>query len=347
MSANNEATSKVQVALRVRPRNRQEIAAGDGDAVMAHPETSSVVLDGKQYTFHSVFPQDSTQDDVFRGLNISSMVDSALEGYNATVIAYGQTGSGKTYTMGSNFSTSQEERSRGLIPRIFADTLQKAEEFCAKPENKGVHYVFKVSFVEIYNKTVRDLLVPGGGNIDQLLPDEYGNVNPVGVCEESVNSLEELSHFLEVGASRRTTSSTRMNEASSRSHAILTLKITREPIDEEGAEKKGQEDDDDVAARTVRTTSLFRLVDLAGSERASRTGAEGIQFTEACNINSSLSVFGKVVKALADGSPHVAYRESKLTHLLSNSLGGNSKTILVVTVSSADSSLHETKNTIM
>lgn len=277
-----------------------------------------------------------------------------MEGYNATVLAYGQTGSGKTYTMGTAYAGASDETPVGIVPRVLEEVLQAAAE-----KEASMACTVTMSYLEIYNEQVRDLLWKGGDAEPRhmLYKDAFGNYEVKGLTDVPVTSLDELSAALTSGAQRRTTASTAMNAVSSRSHAIITLKLVQRPMakgahaaspgspaavgDAELAEGGGCDEGEDLDAHVVKT-SLFRLVDLAGSERSKKTGAEGTRLREANNINQSLTTLGLCITALASRARHIPFRNSKLTQLLTNSLGGNSATTMIACVSPADSNYEET-----
>ncbi|MCO5598965.1 hypothetical protein L7F22_053064 [Adiantum nelumboides] len=236
--------------------------------------------------------------------------------YNATVLAYGQTGSGKTHTMGSANSNIVHEHELGILPRVISQLYKSIEE-----QNRA-EFLVKCSFVEIHNEEIKDLLHPETPSKSIFIrEDANGDIVLAGVREEVVTSFEDMMKFLEIGSTYRTTGSTLMNQHSSRSHAIFTIIVEQRSIEESS--------DIDVI------TAKFHLVDLAGSERAKRTGAVGVRFKESITINSGLLALGNVISALGDErkrGQHVPYRQSKLTRLLQDSLGGNSRTCMIACI---------------
>ncbi|CAM9599974.1 unnamed protein product, partial [Ectocarpus sp. 8 AP-2014] len=263
-----------------------------------------------------------------------------FEGFNATILAYGQTGSGKTYTMGSASSLRIAEEEQGIIPRVITgmyDLLREALE-----ERPNVSYSVRCQFLEIYGEEIHDLLEPAGSTVT-IREGQNGEVNVHGAKEMLVNGAEEMAMLLERGSLCRTTGSTLMNAHSSRSHAIFTV-LLEQRIRPEGEVPVADErvDPDDVEIRR----SKFHFVDLAGSERAKRTGASGQRFKEGVDINKGLLTLGNVISALGDdtkrGKVHVPYRDSKLTRMLQDSLGGNSQTLMICCVSPSESNMHET-----
>lgn len=284
-----------------------------------------------------------------------------MEGYNATVLAYGQTGSGKTYTMGTAFAGNGDACPMGVVPRVLEDAFEAISE-----KASNTHCTLTMTYLEIYNEHVHDLLHEGSGSEPRHMfyKDDFGNYEVKGLTETPLQDLSDLCSALTAGARRRTTASTQMNAVSSRSHAVITLKLVQRPASGEEAppaspadsaaagapstptkDTAGEDDEGDMQDSVVRT-SLFRLVDLAGSERAKKTGAEGDRLREANNINQSLTTLGLCITALATKARHVPFRNSKLTQLLTNSLGGNSSTCMIACVSPADSNYEETMLTL-
>ena len=245
------------------------------------------------------------------------------EGYNGTVFAYGQTGGGKTFTMQGVVDPATQ---RGLIPRAFDqifDTVAVAEE---------TRYLIHASFLEIYNEEVRDLLGEDPKARLELRERPDGDVFVKDLSMHAVSSVSTCEVVMNRGWKNRATGSTAMNAVSSRSHSIFTIHLER--------------CDDPAGGSKIRASKL-NLVDLAGSERQSKTGAVGDRLKEATKINLSLSALGNVISALVDGrSTHVPYRDSKLTRLLQDSLGGNTKTLMIACLSPADNNYDETLSTL-
>ena len=263
----------------------------------------------------------SRQADVF-DFSIRSTVDDILNGYNGTVFAYGQTGAGKSYTMmGSNIG---DPEGKGVIPRI---TEQIFASIMASESN--IEYTVRVSYMEIYMERIRDLLVPQNDNLP-VHEEKSKGVYVKGLMEVYVSSVDEVYRILERGGMTRAVAATNMNQESSRSHSIFVITVTQKNV-ETGSAKSGQ---------------LF-LVDLAGSEKVGKTGASGQTLEEAKKINKSLSALGMVINALTDGkSSHVPYRDSKLTRILQESLGGNSRTTLIINCSPSSYNDAETVSTL-
>ncbi|XP_031559004.1 kinesin-like protein KIF13A isoform X2 [Actinia tenebrosa] len=337
--------SKVKVAVRVRPLNRREIDLGD-KVVVDMVDGNQTVLhspdkkQSKNFAFdHCFWSIDSAneekyaaQDKVFDCLGKDVLVN-AFEGYNACIFAYGQTGSGKTYTM------MGVQNDKGIIPRL-CDNL-----FTGISENttQDITYKVEVSYIEIYNERVRDLLCPRGGNT-ALRVREHKVLGPYveGLTKLVVSSYEDIEAIMVEGNKSRTVAATRMNTESSRSHAVFNIVLARTEYDHD-TECVGEK------------VSKLSLVDLAGSERASKTGAEGERLKEGSNINKSLTTLGQVISSLADqssvkhhkkGVHFVPYRDSVLTWLLKDNLGGNSKTVMIATVSPSSDNYEETLSTL-
>jgi len=260
-----------------------------------------------------------------------------MQGYNATVLAYGQTGSGKTHTMGTGQSVGEGSAEEGIVPKVIRNSFRHIEA-----NQESIDFKVSCCYLEIYNEDIRDLLQPGGrqdGRVIAIREDAAGGIKVSGIHAETCGTEEEMFRCLSDGSVQRTTGATLMNEQSSRSHSIFTLIL----------EQRNRNCDPDSAAADYYVTAKFHLVDLAGSERAKRTGAVGSRFKESVSINSGLLALGNVISALGDPAKkgsHVPYRESKLTRLLQDSLGGNSRTVMIACVSCADVDFEETLNTL-
>jgi kinesin family protein 5 len=273
------------------------------------------------FTFDRVFDMSSRQVDVF-DYSIRPTVDDILNGYNGTVFAYGQTGAGKSYTMmGSDID---DDAGKGVIPRIVEQIFAS---ILASPSN--IEYTVRVSYMEIYMERIRDLLVPQNDNL-AVHEEKNRGVYVKGLLEVYVSSVDEVYEVLRRGGQSRAVSATNMNAESSRSHSILVVTVTQKNV-ETGSMKSGQ---------------LF-LVDLAGSEKVGKTGASGQTLEEAKKINKSLSALGMVINSLTDSkASHVPYRDSKLTRILQESLGGNSRTTLIINCSPSSYNDVETLSTL-
>ncbi|XP_021269145.1 carboxy-terminal kinesin 2-like [Numida meleagris] len=255
------------------------------------------------FSFDRVFPPGASQEEVFE--EISLLVQSALDGYHVCIFAYGQTGSGKTYTMEGPDALDPERR--GMIPRAVRQVFQGAQELA----EKGWQYRFSASFLEIYNESLRDLLGarPERGELEiRRVSSTSEELHVPNLRCVPVASEDEVLQLLQTAAANRSVARTALNDHSSRSHSIFQLRI-----------------DGTNAARELRCSSVLSLVDLAGSERLDKSQSQGKRLRETQAINTSLSSLGLVIMALAKKEPHVPYRNSKLTYLLQNSLGGSAK----------------------
>lgn len=348
--------ASVKVAVRVRPMNRREKdleakfiiqmekskttitnlkipEGGTGDS--GRERTKTFTYDFSFYSADTKSPDYVSQEMVFKTLG-TDVVKSAFEGYNACVFAYGQTGSGKSYTMMGNSGDS------GLIPRICEALFSRINETTRWDE---ASFRTEVSYLEIYNERVRDLLRRKSSKTFNLRVREHPKEGPYveDLSKHLVQNYSDVEELMDAGNINRTTAATGMNDVSSRSHAIFTIKFTQAKFD---------------AEMPCETVSKIHLVDLAGSERADATGATGVRLKEGGNINKSLVTLGNVISALADLSQDAAnplvkkkqvfvpYRDSVLTWLLKDSLGGNSKTIMIATISPADVNYGETLSTL-
>ncbi|XP_074944367.1 kinesin-like protein KIF16B isoform X5 [Phalacrocorax aristotelis] len=348
--------ASVKVAVRVRPMNRREKdlnakfiismeknkttitnlkvpEGGTGDT--GRERTKTFTYDFSYFSADSKSPSFVCQEMVFRNLG-TDVLQSAFEGYNACVFAYGQTGSGKSYTMMGNAGDA------GLIPRICEGLFSRISE---KTKRNEASFRTEVSYLEIYNERVRDLLRRKSSKTNNLRIREHPKEGPYveDLSKHLVQNYTDVEELMGAGNINRTTAATGMNDVSSRSHAIFTINFTQAKFDSE---------------MPCETVSKIHLVDLAGSERADATGATGVRLKEGGNINKSLVTLGNVISALADLSQDatnplskkkqvfVPYRDSVLTWLLKDSLGGNSKTIMIATISPADVNYGETLSTL-
>lgn len=315
----------IKVVARFRPQNRIEREA-NSEQVVSFPSQESLKVASKDqssaFTFDRVFPTNTAQHDVF-DYSIRGTVDDVLAGYNGTVFAYGQTGSGKTYTMMGAGNIGDQE-AKGIIPRIVEQIFHSIMS-----SDGSVEFTVKVSYMEIYMEKIRDLLVPTNDNLP-VHEDKARGVYVKGLHEFYVGSVEEVYEILERGGAARMVAATNMNQESSRSHSIFVIEVAQKNV-ETGSAKSGR---------------LF-LVDLAGSEKVGKTGASGQTLEEAKKINKSLTSLGMVINALSDGkSSHIPYRDSKLTRILQESLGGNSRTTLIINCSPSAYNYDETVSTL-
>uniref|UniRef100_A0A8C4YJY8 Kinesin family member 5A n=1 Tax=Gopherus evgoodei TaxID=1825980 RepID=A0A8C4YJY8_9SAUR len=310
----------IKVLCRFRPLNQAEILRGDKFIPLFQGD-DSVMLGGKPYVFDRVFPPNTTQEQVYHACAMQ-IVKDVLAGYNGTIFAYGQTSSGKTHTMEGKLHDPQL---MGIIPRIARDIFN---HIYAMDENLEFH--IKVSYFEIYLDKIRDLLDVTKTNLS--VHEDKNRVPYVKGCTERfVSSPEEILDVIDEGKSNRHVAVTNMNEHSSRSHSIFLINIKQENMETE-----------------QKLSGKLYLVDLAGSEKVSKTGAEGAVLDEAKNINKSLSALGNVISALAEGTKsYVPYRDSKMTRILQDSLGGNCRTTMFICCSPSSYNDAETKSTLM
>ncbi|XP_056429623.1 kinesin-like protein KIF21A isoform X4 [Hyla sarda] len=355
--------SSVRVALRIRPQLAKEKIEGCHICTSVIPGEPQVFLGkDKAFTFDYVFDIDSIQDDIYMQCT-AKLIEGCFEGYNATVFAYGQTGSGKTYTMGTGFDVNITDEEYGIIPRAVRHLYRRIDERKQVALEQGISPPdFKVNaqFLELYNEevldlfdTTRDIDARNKKSNIKIHEDSSGGIYTVGVTTRNVASEAEMMQCLKLGALSRTTASTQMNVQSSRSHAIFTIHLCQTRV----CSKPETEDDLDNRITSESTqmnefetlTAKFHFVDLAGSERLKRTGATGDRAKEGISINCGLLALGNVISALGDKSKkatHVPYRDSKLTRLLQDSLGGNSQTVMIACVSPSDRDFMETLNTL-
>ncbi|CAE7774929.1 Kif17 [Symbiodinium sp. KB8] len=285
----------------------------------------------KQFTFDYSYDWDTTQDLVYGDLG-KPMVTAAFDGFNGTVFAYGQTGSGKSWSMMGAQEKAAPELD-GIIPRLNTELFEQLEAAKAKEPDK--QFMILVSYLEIYNEVIKDLLNPSDKKLQVRQHPKLG-VYVQDLAEIVATGPEQVADLLESGNKVRKVAGTKMNARSSRSHSCFTIKIEQKVEEDMGGGKR----------KTTTLNAKLNLVDLAGSERQSKTGAEGAQLREGAAINKSLSVLGNVINALAEGKKHVPYRDSKLTRLLQNSLGGNSRTVMIAAISPADDNYDETLTTL-
>ncbi|XP_076638046.1 kinesin-like protein 31E isoform X3 [Colletes latitarsis] len=346
--------TSVRVAVRIRPQVAREVIDMCRICTQVPPGEPQVFLGpDKAFTYDYVFDTAIGQCTIYDTC-VAHLVEGALDGYNATVLAYGQTGSGKTYTMGTGFDVEVDETVIGIIPRAIrhlfngiAEKQQHARERAQMPPE------FKVTaqFLELYNEDLKDLLEPGGPRGGaRIHEDTAGNIHLAGVEPRIVVSPEQALEYLRLGALSRTTGSTQMNTQSSRSHAIFTLYIRQQKcIKVEDPDADIDTSGTEPASEFETLTAKFHFVDLAGSERLKRTGATGDRAKEGISINCGLLALGNVISALGDKTKkalHVPYRDSKLTRLLQDSLGGNSQTVMIACVSPSDRDFMETLSTL-
>ncbi|XP_060268757.1 kinesin-like protein KIF21A isoform X40 [Ovis aries] len=355
--------SSVRVAVRIRPQLAKERIEGCHICTSVTPGEPQVFLGkDKAFTFDYVFDIDSQQEQIYTQC-IEKLIEGCFEGYNATVFAYGQTGAGKTYTMGTGFDVNIIEEEQGIISRAVKHLFKSIEEKKHTSIKNGLpppDFKVNAQFLELYNEEVLDLF-DTTRDIDaktkksniRIHEDSAGGIYTVGVTTRTVNTESEMMQCLKLGALSRTTASTQMNVQSSRSHAIFTIHLCQTrmcpQIDAETATDNKVISESSQMNEFETLTAKFHFVDLAGSERLKRTGATGERAKEGISINCGLLALGNVISALGDKSKratHVPYRDSKLTRLLQDSLGGNSQTIMIACVSPSDRDFMETLNTL-
>ncbi|XP_052714447.1 kinesin-like protein KIFC3 isoform X1 [Crassostrea angulata] len=312
-----ELKGNIRVFCRVRPKIKEDGGGVMGNIVVDYDRDDNGLIyvnnKGRSQTFEMdlVFTPESTQQQVFD--EVQSLVTSCVDGFNVCIFAYGQTGSGKTFTMEGN------KDNPGINQRALAMLFKETED-----RGQDWTYTITVSVMEIYNEMIRDLLSGDPSYKMEVKMKSDGGLHVPGLCSEEVKSVEDVNQVFALGQKNRATATTNMNEHSSRSHALLTVQVL-------GVNK----------TTNVRTMGKLNLVDLAGSERVSKSGADGTRLKEAQNINKSLSCLGDVIHALRSKQSHVPYRNSKLTYLLQDSLGGDSKTLMIVQIAPVEKNLGE------
>ncbi|EPY81534.1 kinesin-like protein KIF21A isoform 4 [Camelus ferus] len=352
-----------RIIIRIRPQLAKERIEGCHICTSVTPGEPQVFLGkDKAFTFDYVFDLDSQQEQIYTQC-IEKLIEGCFEGYNATVFAYGQTGAGKTYTMGTGFDVNIIEEEQGIISRAVKHLFKGIEEKKHTSMKNGLpppDFKVNAQFLELYNEevldlfdTTRDIDAKNKKSNIRIHEDSAGGIYTVGVTTRNVNTESEMMQCLKLGALSRTTASTQMNVQSSRSHAIFTIHLCQTricpQIDAENATDNKVISESSQMNEFETLTAKFHFVDLAGSERLKRTGATGERAKEGISINCGLLALGNVISALGDKSKratHVPYRDSKLTRLLQDSLGGNSQTIMIACVSPSDRDFMETLNTL-
>lgn len=335
---NRDKNQHIQVFVRVRPINNSE-RTQKSVSVVDVPSSKDVVVRerpqdkiSKKFSFDRVFGPSSKQIDVYNAV-VHPLLDEVLAGYNCTVFAYGQTGTGKTFTM-EGYSNDpglqwQSDTSAGIIPRALSHLFDEIRTIDAQ------EYSVRVSFLELYNEELFDLLSPNDDASKIRLYEDASKKGAViihGLEEVTVHNKSEVYKILERGSEKRQTAATLMNAHSSRSHTVFSITVHIRENTVEGEE--------------LMKTGKLNLVDLAGSENIGRSGAVDRRAREAGSINQSLLTLGRVITALVERAPHIPYRESKLTRLLQESLGGRTKTSIIATISPASVNLDETLSTL-
>lgn len=332
MATKSKSDECVRVMVRIRPMSGKEVQDGRQEVTTANFDRAEVSIlnpvaassePPKSFTFDAAFGALSTQQQVY-DTAATEIVEAVMEGYNGTIFAYGQTGAGKSHTM-EGYGDQP-----GIIPNSFKHVFDKV----AISTNKRI--LVRASYLEIYNEEIRDLLSKDPKNALDLKENADSGVYVKGLTAQVVKDAAEIDHVMQTGKKNRSVGATLMNQTSSRSHSIFTIVV--ECLSEGSAGGDGK---DHVCV------GKLNLVDLAGSERQSKTGATGDRLQEANKINLSLSALGNVISALVDGkSKHIPYRDSKLTRLLQDSLGGNTKTVMIANCGPADYNYEETLTTL-
>ncbi|KAG3111706.1 Kinesin-II subunit [Phytophthora idaei] len=333
MSSKSES---VRVCVRIRPLSTKEVQDGRTYIVHASPAQGVISLSNpeadareppKNFTFDAAIPPESSQQDVYAQA-ATDIVESVVNGFNGTIFAYGQTGAGKSHTMEGY---SEPPEAKGIIPNSFSHIFDR---IAAESDNK--QFMVYASYLEIYNEEIRDLLAPDPKNRLELKETVDAGVFVKDLTSRQVAAAAEIDAVMQQGKKNRSVGATLMNQTSSRSHSMFT--ITVEALSTAPSEAN------DTPHICV---GKLNLVDLAGSERQAKTGATGDRMKEATKINLSLSALGNVISALVDGkSQHIPYRDSKLTRLLQDSLGGNAKTVMIANCGPADYNYNETLSTL-
>lgn len=333
----SKSSESVKVVVRCRPSNPREDPSGPaGGVVQMDLRLGQVILRNprapasepqKTFTFDAVYDASSKQRELYDE-SVRPLVDSVLAGFNGTIFAYGQTGTGKTYTMQGAWTDPER---RGVIPNAFDHVFTHISR-----SQSDKQYLVRASYLEIYLEEIRDLLDPrhgGGARALELRESPESGVYVRNLTSCVCKSIKEIEDVMNMGNQARAVGATDMNEHSSRSHALFLITVECSQPGPDGR-------------KHIRVGRL-NLVDLAGSERQAKTGVQGERLKEAAKINLSLSALGNVISALADGrSGHVPYRDSKLTRLLQDSLGGNAKTVMVATLGPAPQHYDETLTTL-
>ena len=355
-----EKAQNVRVAVRCRPMSSKETARGCGNIVKIDEAAKTVHIEGvadehgnekdsKDFTFDYSYGMESTQEQVYKDIG-DPVVTQALDGFNCTVFAYGQTGSGKSYSM------MGYGEDHGIIPKLNDDLWSRVGTLKNKRERESLKhedgsaeakalgkqdFLVTVSFLEIYNEELKDLLNPSSKQL-KIRESKDKGIYVEDLCEVVVKDAPGVLELISQGNAVRRVAATKMNDTSSRSHSVFTIKIEQRTVSElEGG-----------VTKTQMVKAKLNLVDLAGSERAEKTGATGSTLKEGANINMSLMALGNVINALSEAGAggkvkkHIPYRDSKLTRLLQESLGGNAATVMIAAISPADYNYDETLGTL-
>eukprot|EP00057_Strongylocentrotus_purpuratus_P017111 XP_011671585.1 PREDICTED: kinesin-like protein KIF27 [Strongylocentrotus purpuratus] len=343
----------VRVAVRVRPLLAQERLHHHELCVKVNSKANQIVV-GKDraFTFDHVMSSKTSQEAIYQTC-VDNLITSFFEGYNATVFAYGQTGSGKTFTIGGADVINIPENEQGIIPRAIGHIFENIQN------NHNRDFTIHVSYIEVYKEDLRDLLDMETSSKDMhIREDDQGNTVILGTSEIPCSCMDDVLRCLEIGSTHRHTGATNMNEHSSRSHSIFTILMDQRwkasansPSSSPVISPRGEDElsDEDDGQDYHFMSAKFHFVDLAGSERAHRTGNAGERFKESVYINSGLLSLGNVISALSDPkrkATHIPYRDSKITRLLKDSLGGNAKTCMITCISPSAVNFDETLNSL-
>jgi len=317
-------SNNIKVVCRFRPSNSKEKARGATEIIHLSDDGTTVKVVGQgnhSFNFDKIWGPSATQTEVY-DYAARPVVEDLFKGFNGTIFVYGQTGSGKTHTMqGPDIHDSVM---KGIIPRMIETIFSFVEE-----ASETMEFLVKVSYIEIYMEKIRDLMAPNKMDL-KIRENKDKSVYIEGVTEEYVTCADDVIRVMDTGSANRKVAATNMNDVSSRSHSIFVWNVEQKNL------QNG----------TTMSGKLY-LVDLAGSEKVGKTGATGQTLDEAKGINKSLSALGNVINALTDGkSKHVPYRDSKLTRLLQESLGGNSRTTLIINCSPSSYNEEETLSTL-
>ncbi|KAJ2334614.1 Kinesin- motor protein, partial [Coemansia sp. RSA 2673] len=354
-----EKDTNIQVVVRCREAPTRN-AKSNTSIVVAPEFGQDVKIDGptsaQTYHYDGVFGPKATQEHIYERI-VSPILDEVMQGYNCTIFAYGQTGTGKTYTMEGDLDASEVDH--GLaVPALPSSNGNSSDLLCHSRlstragviprtlhnlfyalDKQSAEYYVRVSYVELYNEELRDLLASNDvpGDAAGLKVFESGTDKGIiiqGLNEMAVTSARDAVAALQAGAQRRAVAATRCNEASSRSHAIFTITVF---IRERAVTAEGED---------IVKLGKLNLVDLAGSENIGRSGAQDMRAREAGNINKSLLVLGRVITALVEKNSYVPYRDSKLTYIIKDSLGGRTRTCMIATISTSAANIEETVKTL-
>ncbi|XP_022765450.1 kinesin-like protein KIN-UC [Durio zibethinus] len=332
---------RVRVAVRLRPRNAEDLLsdADFADCVELQPQLKRLKLrknnwSSESYKFDEVFTETASQKCVYEVV-AKPVVEIVLSGYNGTVMAYGQTGTGKTFTLGRLGKDDASER--GIMVRALEDIMANISIASDTVE---------VSYLQLYMESIQDLLAPEKTNIPINEDPKTGEVSLPGAITVKVRDLDHFLELLQIGEANRHAANTKLNTESSRSHAILMVYIRRSVPEKVEDDISSQDKKTKSNLPVVRKSKLL-IVDLAGSERLDKSGSEGLLLEEAKFINLSLTSLGKCINALAENSPHIPIRDSKLTRLLRDSFGGSARTSLIITIGPSSRHHAETTSTIM